>query len=87
MPPGRTPVTEDQRARARAVQACLKARREELGMGLEELARAAGINRRTLDKYFQGDSASPSFFLVVSIAGALGVPLDDLAGLGAVDGT
>jgi transcriptional regulator with XRE-family HTH domain len=79
-------VTEEQRARARAVQAHLKARREELGMGLEELARAAGVNRRTLDKYIQGDSASPSFFLVVSIAGALGVPLDELdelAGLGA----
>ena len=72
-------MTERQRARARAVQARLKAKREEVGMGLEELARAADVNRRTLDKYFQGDSASPSFFLVVSIAGALGVSLVELA--------
>lgn len=50
-------------------------------MSLEELARAAGVNRRTLDKYFQGDSLSPSFFLVAAISRALGVPLDELADL------
>jgi DNA-binding XRE family transcriptional regulator len=48
-------------------------------MRLEELARAADINRRTLDKYFAGDSPHPSFFLVASIARALDLSLDDLA--------
>jgi DNA-binding phage protein len=48
-------------------------------MGLEELARTADVNRRTLDKYFEGDSPSPSFFLIASLARALGLRLDDLA--------
>ena len=54
-------------------------------MSLEELARDAGVNRRTLDKYFQGPSPSPSFFLVASLAGALGLRLDELATIEAGD--
>lgn len=50
-------------------------------MGHEDLARATGINRRTIDKYFEGDSRSPSFFLVASLAKALDVDLSALAEL------
>jgi len=48
-------------------------------LGMEDLARESGVNRRTLDKYFQGDSPNPSFFLTVDIAKALKVSLQDLA--------
>jgi hypothetical protein len=40
------------------------------------------VNRRTLDKYFEGDSPSPSFFLLAALAEALEISLDDLAKLG-----
>jgi transcriptional regulator with XRE-family HTH domain len=58
-------------------------KQNELKWGPEELARQSGINRRTLDKYFEGDSPSPSFFLISALGGALGVSLDDLAPQGA----
>lgn len=49
-------------------------------MSIDELSRAATINRRTLDKYFEGDSPSPSFFLIAKLARALDLRLDDLVG-------
>ncbi len=45
---------------------------------METLARRSGVNRRTLDKYFEGDSPSPSFFVVAAIAAAVGESLDRL---------
>jgi transcriptional regulator with XRE-family HTH domain len=47
-------------------------------MDLEVLARKAGVNRRTLDKYFDGESPSPSFFLIAALGQALGFDLDEL---------
>jgi transcriptional regulator with XRE-family HTH domain len=76
---GRPPVSDGQRAKARALKAYLKARQQESEMTLEEVATRADLNRRTLDKYFEGDSPSPSFFLIVSIARALSLSLDELA--------
>ena len=51
-------------------------------MNLEDLARSSGVNRRTLDKFFDGDSPSPSFFTVAALARALGLSLDELARTG-----
>jgi transcriptional regulator with XRE-family HTH domain len=79
MPAGRAPASEQQRNRARDLQKRLTRKREALGMNLEDLARRADVNRRTLDKYLQGDSPSPSFFLVVALARALDIDLDSLA--------
>lgn len=77
---GRQPVPEEQRRAARAIQTRLKERQEGIGMATEDLARASGINRRTLDKYFEGESPSPSFFLIAALARALRMSLDELAG-------
>jgi DNA-binding XRE family transcriptional regulator len=80
MPAGRTPVTQAQRDRARLLQQRLRQRISDTEMDLELLARTADVRRRTLDKYFAGDSPSPSFFLVVDLARALSMALDDLVG-------
>ena len=56
--------------------------RDRRGIGADELAVRSGVNRRTLDKYFEGDSPSPSFFLLAALAEALELNLDDLARLG-----
>jgi transcriptional regulator with XRE-family HTH domain len=76
---GRTPVSDAQRRRARGLQKTIAKAREVRGMTLEDLARRADINRRTLDNYLAGDSPSPSFFLVVALARALDLELDSLA--------
>jgi DNA-binding XRE family transcriptional regulator len=81
MPRGRIQSSEAQRERARRLQERLKARREELDMELEPLARRAKVHRRTLDKYFEGESPSPSFFLIAELADALELSLDELARL------
>lgn len=78
---GRTPTSQDQREAALAIRERFRERLEELDMGHEDLARATGINRRTIDKYFEGDSRSPSFFLVALLAKALDVDLSALAEL------
>ena len=50
-------------------------------MSVEDLARRSGLNRRSLDQYFYGDSPNPSFFVVVAIARSVGVGMDELADL------
>lgn len=52
---------------------------DESKIGMEELARRALVDRRTLDNYFRGESRSPLFFFTVDVARVLGVPLEDLA--------
>lgn len=54
-------------------------------MNPEHLAREAELNRRTLDKYFEGESPSPSFFLIAGLANALDLSLDELVRLVSTD--
>lgn len=50
------------------------------GMSVDELARRSGLNRRSLDKYFFGDSPSPSFFMIAAIVEQLeDLRLEELA--------
>jgi DNA-binding XRE family transcriptional regulator len=76
---GRPPTSAAQRARARALQQRLLERTQEREVTREFLARTSDINRRTLDKFFEADSPNPSFFLVVAIARALSLDLNELA--------
>ncbi|WP_419862456.1 helix-turn-helix domain-containing protein [Candidatus Poriferisodalis sp.] len=48
-------------------------------MSVEKLARDSRLNRRSLDQYFRGDSPSPSFFVIVTIARHVRVDLSELA--------
>ncbi len=45
---------------------------------MEDLARKAKVERKTLDNYFRGDSPSPQFFLVAGVARALELNLNEL---------
>ena len=85
MPRGRPKVDAFQRARAKALQSALTARRQELDLSVEEISRRSGVNRRTLDKYFEGESPSPSFFLIDAISRVVGLGLDELAGREGID--
>ena len=70
--------SEAQRQRARHIQELLRNALDGSPMGLEDLARESEVNRRTLDKYLQGESPNPSFFLLARIARPLGLSLDGL---------
>lgn len=78
---GRPPTPRSQVNAAREIQGRIENRREEVGMGLEELARSSGVNRRTLDAYLQKEPKNPSFFLVARLARVLDISLDELADL------
>ena len=71
--------SKEQRRCARHLQEKLKKALDDSSMGLEDLARESAVNRRTLDKFLQGESPNPSFFLVARIALALDLNLGDLA--------
>ena len=71
--------SKEQRQRARHIQKRLRKALDDSSMELEDLARKSEVNRRTLDKYLQGESPNPSFFLLARIARPLGLNLDDLA--------
>ena len=76
---GRPQTDDKQLERSRRVQARIRAALEDAEMSVEDLARESEINRRSLDKYLEGDSPSPSFFFMVKIARSLGFTLDELA--------
>lgn len=78
MPRGRPATTAVQRSRARHLQERLRAALEEQKVTLDGLARQAELNRRTVDKYFEGESPHPSFFLIVALAEALGLDVREL---------
>ena len=71
--------SDEQRQRARHIQQRVKKALNDSSMELEDLARESDVNRRTLDKYLNGDSPSPSFFLLARLASALKLSLDELA--------
>ena len=71
--------SEEQRERARRIQERIKKELEGSSLGLEDLARKSEVNRRTLDKYLEGKSPNPSFFLLARIARPLKLSLDKLA--------
>jgi transcriptional regulator with XRE-family HTH domain len=58
----------------------IRQRRAELGMSQAELARAANIDARQVRRYEAGEQ-QPLFGVAVAIAGALRIPIADLAGL------
>lgn len=78
---GRPPTPRSQVEAASEIRGRIEDRREEIGMELEELARSAGVNRRTLDAYLQKEPKNPSFFLIVRLARVLNISLDELADL------
>lgn len=76
---GRPKTAAEQRSRASALRTAIADQQASLGFGTERLARESRIHRRTLDKYFEGDSPNPSFFLIAALAQVLGLSLDELA--------
>ena len=57
----------------------IRRRRDELGMSQAELARLADVDARQIRRYEAGDQ-QPLFAVAVAIAGALRLPLSELAG-------
>lgn len=60
----------------------LRQRRRELGVSQADLAEAAGVHLRQIRRYERGEQ-QPVLPVAVRLAGALGVSVDELAGLGA----
>lgn len=58
----------------------IRQRRLEMGMSQAELARAANIDARQIRRYEAGEQ-QPLFGVAVAIAGALRIPIADLAGM------
>jgi transcriptional regulator with XRE-family HTH domain len=58
----------------------IRRRRDELGMSQAELARLANVDARQIRRYEAGEQ-QPLFAVAVAIAGALRLPLSDLAGM------
>ena len=59
----------------------IRTRREELNLSQAELARAAGVHVRQIRRYESGEQ-QPVLAVAVKMAAALGVTLDELAGVG-----
>ena len=59
----------------------IKARREELNRSQAELARAAGVHVRQIRRYESGEQ-QPVLGVAVRMASALGITVDELAGVG-----
>jgi transcriptional regulator with XRE-family HTH domain len=75
----RPPLTPLDRERGRLLGAALREARGHRSLG--EVAQAAGVPLETLRKIESGRVPTPAFVTVAALAGALGLPLDDLAGL------
>jgi transcriptional regulator with XRE-family HTH domain len=73
----RTPLTDDQRDRGRALGQVLRAARGPRTAA--SVAAEAGISLDTLRKIERGAIAAPAFFTVSALAGALGLDLTELA--------
>ncbi|GFJ94686.1 helix-turn-helix domain-containing protein [Phytohabitans rumicis] len=73
----RTPLTEAERRRGRALGLALQRARGRRSAA--EVALAAGISLDTLRKIERGAIATPAFFTVVALARALRLDLDTLA--------
>jgi DNA-binding phage protein len=73
----RTPLTEDQRNRGRALGRVLRAARGPRSAA--SVAAEAGISLDTLRKIERGAIAAPTFFTVAAVARALDLDLTSLA--------
>ncbi|GAA3964409.1 hypothetical protein GCM10023085_53740 [Actinomadura viridis] len=73
----RTPLTEDQRDRGKALGQVLRAARGPRSAA--EVAAAAGISLDTLRKIERGAIAAPAFFTVAALARVLDLDLAALA--------
>ncbi|WP_460857961.1 helix-turn-helix domain-containing protein [Nocardiopsis coralliicola] len=73
----RTPLTEGQRDRGRALGQVLRAARAPRTAA--DIAAEAGVSIDTLRKIERGAIPNPAFFTVAAIAGAVGLDLADLA--------
>jgi transcriptional regulator with XRE-family HTH domain len=73
----RTPLTDDQRDRGRALGQVLRAARGPRTAA--SVAAEAGISLDTLRKIERGAIAAPAFFTVAALARALGLDLTTLA--------
>jgi transcriptional regulator with XRE-family HTH domain len=73
----RTPLTDDQRDRGRALGQVLRAARGPRTAA--SVAAEAGISLDTLRKIERGAISAPAFFTVSALAGALGLDLTELA--------
>jgi len=73
----RTPLTEEQRDRGRALGQMLRAARGPRGAA--SVAHEAGISIDTLRKIERGAIAAPAFFTVAALARVLDLNLDELA--------
>ncbi|XVQ11969.1 helix-turn-helix domain-containing protein [Spirillospora sp. CA-255316] len=73
----RTPLTEEQRDRGKALGQMLRAARGPRGAAA--VAHEAGISIDTLRKIERGAIAAPAFFTVAALARVLDLDLTDLA--------
>ncbi|MTD16062.1 helix-turn-helix domain-containing protein [Nakamurella sp. YIM 132087] len=79
----RPPLTEADRERGRMLGSALRTARG--GRSPIEVALACDISVETLRKIETGRIPTPAFGTVVTLARALGIPLDDLADLVATE--
>lgn len=63
---------------ARSVVAMLREAREDAGLTRRRLSELSGVSVHTIAKIEQAAVTDPGFAVVAEIAGALGLPLDDL---------
>jgi transcriptional regulator with XRE-family HTH domain len=75
----RTPLTEDQRDRGRALGQVLRAARGPRSAA--EVSHLSGISLDTLRKIERGAISSPAFFTVAALAQVLDLDLRELAAL------
>jgi transcriptional regulator with XRE-family HTH domain len=79
----RTPLTPWERRRGERFGALLRQARGDRSM--VEVAAAAGVSAETLRKIETGRAPTPAFFTVAALAAALGVSLDELVAVCALD--
>ena len=73
----RPPLTAAERDRGRRLGALLRAARGDRSPA--EVAAASGVSQEALRKIETGRVPTPAFFTVAALAGALDIPLDELA--------
>jgi DNA-binding XRE family transcriptional regulator len=81
----RSRVSEMSARRGRDLGEALRTARSVRRISREAVSRAAGVSIETLRKIENGDTVTPEFFTVVSIARVLGLSLDQLANLATPD--
>ena len=75
----RTPLTPEEHERGERLGRLLREARG--GRSMTEVALSAGISPETLRKIETGRAPTPAFFTVAALARALGLSMDELAGL------